>query len=111
MTEFITHTIKTAPEASKSLLQRTKKELGFMPNLYAAIAESPPSLEAYRALTLLFKKTDFTDIERQLILFSISRYRNCCYCLAAHSTIATMQRSQHKSLQMFITTNHSWMTN
>jgi uncharacterized peroxidase-related enzyme len=92
MTEFITHTIKTAPEASRPLLQKTIKELDFIPNLYAVMAESLPTLEANLTLTRIFENTDFTDTERQLILLSISRYRNCCYCLAAHSTIAKMQK-------------------
>ena len=48
MTEFTTHTIKTAPETSRPLLQRAEKELGFIPNLYAAMAESPATLEANR---------------------------------------------------------------
>ena len=92
MTEFTTHTIKTAPETSRPLLQRAEKELGFIPNLYAAMAESPATLEANQMLTRIFDKTDFTVTERQLVLLSISRYRNCSYCLAAHGTVAKMQK-------------------
>ena len=91
MTEFITHTLDTAPAASKPLLQQAKQKLGFIPNLMAVMAESPATLESYLALANLFDKTSFTVTERQLILLSISRYRNCCYCLAAHGSIAKMQ--------------------
>lgn len=92
MSEFTTHTLDTAPLASRQLLQTTEKQLGFIPNLMAAMAESPATLEAYQALNVLFDETAFTVTERQLVLLSISRYCNCTYCLAAHGTIAKMQK-------------------
>jgi len=92
MSEFIAHTVKTAPDASKPLLQKAEQSFGFIPNLMAAMAESPATLESYQTLHSLFDKTSFTVTERQLVLLSISRYRNCCYCLAAHSSIAKMQK-------------------
>jgi uncharacterized peroxidase-related enzyme len=92
MSEFTLHTLDTAPQASKQILQNAEKQLGFIPNLYAAFAESPATLEAYQILTALFDKTAFTVTERQLVLLSISRFRNCSYCLAAHGTLAKMQK-------------------
>jgi uncharacterized peroxidase-related enzyme len=92
MSEFILHTRDTAPPASRKILQSTEKQLGFIPNLYAVMAESPATLEAYQDLTGWVDKTDFSLIERQLVLLSISRYRNCAYCLAAHGTVAKMQK-------------------
>ena len=91
MTEFTTHTFNTAPDASKPLLKKAEQKMGFIPNLMAAMAESPATLESYLSLNNLFDKTSFTVTERQLVLLSISRYRNCCYCLAAHGSIAKMQ--------------------
>ncbi len=92
MSEFTIHTLDTAPQASRQLLQNTEKQLGFIPNLYAVFAESPVTLQANQLLTELFEKTAFTTTERQLVLLSISRYRNCSYCLAAHGTVAKMQK-------------------
>jgi uncharacterized peroxidase-related enzyme len=92
MSEFTIHTLDTAPEASKQMLKNTDKQLGFIPNLYAVFAESPITLEAYQTLKTLFDKTVFTVTERHLVLLSISRYRNCSYCLAAHGTVAKMQK-------------------
>lgn len=92
MSEFTIHTLETAPSASKPLIQNTENKLGFIPNLLAVMAESPATLESYLTLGQLFDKTSFTVTERQLILLSISRYRNCCYCLAAHGTIAKSQK-------------------
>ena len=99
MTEFITHTLDTAPQASKVLLQGIEKKMGFIPNLLAAMAESQVMLESYLNLSTLFDKTAFTVTERQLILLSISRFRNCTYCLAAHGTIAKMQKISTEIVQ------------
>ena len=99
MSIFTLHTLKTAPQTSVPILQRAEKQLGFIPNLYAAMAESPVTLEANQVLTALFDKTAFTVTERQLVLLSISRYRNCTYCLAAHGTIANMQKISVNTVQ------------
>ena len=48
MSEFTIHTLDTAPQASRQILQNTEKQLGFIPNLYAVFAESPITLEAYQ---------------------------------------------------------------
>jgi hypothetical protein len=72
MSEFTIHTLDTAPQASRQILQNTEKQLGFIPNLYAVFAESPITLEAYQVVTELFEKTAFTATERQLVLLSIA---------------------------------------
>jgi len=92
MSEFTIHTLDTAPQTSREILQNTKKQLGFIPNLYGVFAESPTTLEAYQELTALFDKTAFTVTEQNIVLLSISRYRNCSYCLAAHGTVAKIQK-------------------
>ncbi len=92
MSEFTNHTLDTAPDRSKPLINKIEQQLGFLPNLLAAMAESPATLESYLSLGQLFDKTSFTVTERQLILLTISRHRNSCYCLAAHGTIAKSQK-------------------
>ncbi len=92
MTEFIAHTFDTAPAASKPLIKKAEQKMGFIPNLLVVMAESPAVLESYLTLGTLYDKTNFSVTERQLILLSISRHRNCCYCLAAHGTIAKIQK-------------------
>lgn len=92
MSKFTTHSFNTAPAGSKTLLKKAEQTMGFIPNLLAVMAESPATLESYLTLDRLFDQTSFTVIERQLILLSISRYRNCCYCLAAHGAFAKMQK-------------------
>jgi len=61
---FQIHTTETAPEKSKEILEGVKSKLGFVPNLYAVMAESPELLEAYLSISELIDKTSFSPTER-----------------------------------------------
>ncbi len=92
MNGFKVHTIESAPEASRSTLERAQKTLGFVPNLYGVMAESPAMLEAYATLGATYDRlTSFTATERQVVLLTTIFENECDYCMAAHSTIAGMQ--------------------
>lgn len=92
MTNFPIHTIDSAPEAAKPLLAGAQKQLGFIPNLMAVMAEAAPTLEAYQSLMGMFEKTSFSAPEKEVITLSVSVTNGCDYCLAAHSTIAEMKK-------------------
>lgn len=92
MTEFTIHTSDSAPQDSKPILESIKRQLGVIPNVLSVMAESTVTLEAYQTLSKLFDKTAFTTTERQLIMLSISRFRNCCYCLASHGSRAKQEK-------------------
>lgn len=92
MTNFTLHTEETAPAKSTAILKGAKKAYGFVPNLMAALAESPAALEAYVTLSGIFDKSDFTPAERQIVLMTNNRLNGCTYCMAAHSTISKMQK-------------------
>lgn len=90
MTDFPLHTIDTAPDAAKPLLQEALKGYGFVPNLYATMSEAPMILEGYRTLSGIFGRTDLTETERQIILMTNNRLNGCKYCMAAHTTLSQM---------------------
>ncbi len=56
-------------------------------------------MESYLSLTRLYDQTHFNCTEQQTILLSISRYRNCCYCQAAHGTVAKMQKTDDEIIR------------
>jgi uncharacterized peroxidase-related enzyme len=87
-TLFTPLTIATAPEASRPMLEKVQKSLGFIPNLMAVFANVPTVLEGYLALGAVFEKSSFTPRERQIILLAASVENRCNYCAAAHSQIA-----------------------
>lgn len=92
MSIFSIHTPDTAPEDSRSKLEKGKQRYGFVPNLWGALAEAPTALDAYVALGELFDRTSLTRTERQVVLLAISAANGCTYCVGAHSAIADMQK-------------------
>ena len=54
MTQFKVHTIESAPEESKAILEASAKGFGMLPNLLGVMAESPALLEAYKARSIVF---------------------------------------------------------
>jgi AhpD family alkylhydroperoxidase len=91
MTAFNLHTIDSAPQDSKAMLQGAQQSLGFVPNLFAGMAESPALLEGYLALSTIFDKTALSPTERQVVMMTANRLNGCHYCMAAHSVISQMQ--------------------
>lgn len=88
MKQFIKHTIESAPEASKELLEYGEKKYGMLPNLFRYMAGAPTALESYIDLFNTFSKTSFTGGEQHLILLAISITNTCDYCTAAHTRAA-----------------------
>lgn len=88
MSTFKLHTVASAPEGSIPILDAANKSLGFIPNLYAHLAESPATLQAYKQLGTLLEQSAFTPEEQQVILVAVSVENRCTYCVAAHSFIA-----------------------
>lgn len=70
------------------LLKKVATEYGFVPNLYGKMANAPLLAKAYYDLSQLVNQTSFTEIERQIILLTISKNHKCKYCVAAHSMMA-----------------------
>ncbi|MEM8813434.1 MAG: carboxymuconolactone decarboxylase family protein [Pseudomonadota bacterium] len=90
--DFMIHTIDSASDDTKAMLEHSKQRYKFIPNLHGIMAESPVMLEAYKALGTLYAKTDMTVLERQVVLLAINYENECHYCMAAHSVIAQMEK-------------------
>jgi len=88
MTQFETHTIETASDEAKPLLQGAQAAFSFIPNLLGTMAEAPAMLEGYMALAGIFDKISLTETERQIILMTNNRLNGCTYCMAAHTSIS-----------------------
>ncbi len=89
MPEFFTfHDENTAPEESKELLAAAKKQVGFIPNLHAIMAEAPGLLIGYRELNDLFLKSSLSKEEKTVVWQSVNVEHECHYCVPAHTMIA-----------------------
>ena len=84
-------TPKTAAGKAAELLESSRKSLGFIPNMYAAMVNSPGLLETYQLGYQRFRETSgFNAAEQEVVLLTISFENGCEYCMAAHSTLADM---------------------
>ena len=86
--KFTLHTLDTAPEASRPLLEKSLKAFGRIPGLHAVMAESPQLLEAYQKLGELFTQTSFNAEEITVVWMAINVENECHYCVPAHTAIA-----------------------
>ncbi|PWW33844.1 carboxymuconolactone decarboxylase family protein [Chromohalobacter israelensis] len=85
MTDFTLHTIDSAPQEAKDRLESTQKQMGFLPNLFAKMAEAPTLLEAYQTLDGIYSRTSLTPAQQQVALLAISSVNGCSFCVAAHT--------------------------
>ena len=88
MTDFPSHDLDTAPDASKPLLENSQKAFGRLPGLHKVMSESPQALEGYQVLHRLFTETDFDADEMTVVWQTINVEHACHYCVPAHTGIA-----------------------
>jgi uncharacterized peroxidase-related enzyme len=88
MKAFNIHTIDTAPLASQVVLEGVRQKIGFIPNVFATIAESPEALEGFVALNGVFGESSLNPEEQQIVLLATSTENNCVYCVAGHTAFA-----------------------
>ncbi|MEO6033212.1 MAG: carboxymuconolactone decarboxylase family protein [Burkholderiaceae bacterium] len=94
MSNIIIHNIPPVDHASaqgkqKEILDVALKQVGFVPNMYANMANAPGLLSTYlHGYDLFRKESGFTPAEQEVVLLSVSQYNGCNYCTAAHSMIA-----------------------
>lgn len=99
MPNFALHTIHTAPEASRALLDASNKEWGFIPTLHAILAESAPTLEGYQRLFGLVSQSSFSPAEQQVIYLAVNVLHECEYCTAGHTYLARMVKLPEDTIE------------
>ena len=92
MKELTLHTIETAPEGSKPLLEKSIKGFGMIPNLHGVMAESPGLLEGYQTLHKLAQDSAFDAEELTVVWQTINVEHACHYCVPAHTFIANAMK-------------------
>ncbi len=88
MTNLELKTIETANTISSEILETTQKKLGFIPNMYAGMANNTALLDGYVAAYNSFRAhSGFTPQEQEVVFLSVAYVNNCDYCMAAHSFV------------------------
>src|SRR3954451_1885622 len=83
-----TFTIHPASDETLSALERN---IGFIPNLAAAIAASPTAIAGFVALQTALRGSTLSGLEREVVGVTVSRFNDCAYSVAAHSRFARVQ--------------------
>jgi uncharacterized peroxidase-related enzyme len=88
MDNFTYHTKASAPADSAEILDSLEQGLGFVPNIFAVVAESSGALHGLAGLNQHFSQSSFSAVEQQIILMATSVENECVYCVAGHTAFA-----------------------
>ncbi|GGX70776.1 carboxymuconolactone decarboxylase family protein [Saccharospirillum salsuginis] len=86
---FQEHTRDSAPKESAEVMKGVEQSMGFVPNLFAYLAESPTAMKAYTQLNALLGESSLTPQQVQISVLAVSVANQCRFCVAAHSAGAT----------------------
>lgn len=88
MTTFVVPKREEVATANQVIFDNLNKALGFVPNLYAAIAYSNNGLE--RFLAYQNAKTSLSNKEKEAVNLIVSQVNGCIYCQSAHLVLGKM---------------------
>ena len=82
-------TLETANAEGRAILEKAQAQVGFIPNMYKGMVNSPGLLDTYLFGYAAFREQSaFSPPEQEVVFITISRENGCEYCVAAHSMIA-----------------------
>ena len=79
----------TAHEGVKKLWAKAQANMGFVPNVFLALAHRPAQLRLFMDYhdELMNADEPLTKAEREMIVVATSAERDCLYCVVAHGAI------------------------
>jgi uncharacterized peroxidase-related enzyme len=83
-------TSEQVDESTQEVFSAIKQKIGMLPNLFAAMANSPQLIKGFLAFEDTLKKGVFSAKETEAIALAVSQSNGCNYCLAAHSAVGKM---------------------
>ncbi len=88
MSQFKLVNLDSAKGEARDLLEGINTKMGMIPNLYAAMAQSPSTLAALFALSSELSKGTLSPALNEKIALVVGNDNSCGYCVSAHSKIA-----------------------
>lgn len=82
---FPSHTLDTAPDGARAVLEGTRRKFGFVPSPVARQATSPETLQGFLGAVALFDAGTLAPVEREVVTFVVATRNECRYCVAMHS--------------------------
>lgn len=91
MKPFKIYNPTNAHPSSRAGLTNVADMIGFIPNVFGVIAESPTALNAFVALNSEFSGSSFEATSREIVQTAASVENACTYCVAGHTAFADSQ--------------------
>ena len=82
---FTTHTVETAPAASRPAMERVTKAFGQLPDAVARLAESPELLNGFLDMSAVFERTTLEPVARETVIMTVAVRNDCHICVALHT--------------------------
>jgi len=83
-------TYEEAKPEVKEVFDALKKKMKMVPNIYAAVANSPTALKALLQFGENLRQGAFSPKEVEAIALAVSEENGCGYCLSAHTAAGKM---------------------
>ncbi|WED23725.1 peroxidase-related enzyme [Vibrio sp. JC009] len=74
------------PEDLKDVMLTAQEKMGFIPNVYSALAHRPGELRGFLTYVqaLMNKESGLTVAEKEAMILAFSGYNGCVYCVQSH---------------------------
>jgi AhpD family alkylhydroperoxidase len=82
---FHTHTVETAPPASRPLMESTIAQFGQLAEPVAKLAESPEMLDGFLHASHLFESSTLDPLSREVVVMTIAVRNGCRFCVNMHT--------------------------
>ena len=106
ISKFKVPTREEVTPQNQAIFDKLQAGLGFVPNIYAAMAQSKNALGNY--LTFSNGATSFSKKEKEIIDLAISQVNGCRYCQSAHTALAKMNGFTEEQILELRTGRASW---
>ena len=82
----------TSPPDASAVEDSAREAFGFVPNQVKEIGEHNPAVAKLLLAVLdLAEDGDLEDLEREVVLLTVSRYNDCHYCSSVHGKMAVSE--------------------
>ncbi|GHE45529.1 alkyl hydroperoxide reductase AhpD [Streptosporangium violaceochromogenes] len=86
---FVAHTLETAPPAARRSIQGVLKNMGYLPEGVALLAESPETLNGFLQISAAFENATLEPSAREVVIMTVAVRNGCHLCVAVHTAKLT----------------------
>jgi AhpD family alkylhydroperoxidase len=96
---FRTHTVDSAPAASRPLMEATIAQFGQLAEPVARLAESPETLDGFLHASHLFEASTLDPLSREVVVMTIATRNGCRFCINMHTGRLRAMKADPESIK------------